>query len=48
METKYTVDYFIKTFEAIPENKWTTAYFVEDDKRCAAGHCGMTARSMRH
>lgn len=42
MKTKYTVDYFIKKFSKIPNNKWTTGQFVSDldpTKRCALGHC---------
>lgn len=36
----YTVDYFIKKFEAIPDNKWVTGHFMQEDgKRCAIGHC---------
>lgn len=37
----YTVDYFINKFEAIPESRWTTNFFDQDDKYCANGHCGM-------
>lgn len=36
----YTVDYFIKKFEAIPEGKWCS--FQQDNGRgqnCALGHC---------
>lgn len=37
----YTVDYFIKKFEAIPLDKWTTGTFgTLGDKHCALGHCG--------
>lgn len=41
--TKFTVDYFIKKFEAIPEDEWlddgdySNAYGT---KFCAFGHCG--------
>lgn len=40
----YTVDYFIKKFEAIPKNQWTTAMFVntKDGSKCAGGHCGLS------
>lgn len=36
----YTVDYFIKKFEAIPENKWNdhTQYNPDTDTCCAFGH----------
>lgn len=42
----YNIDYFINKFEAIPEHKWTTAVYIEDDSYggincCAFGHCGM-------
>lgn len=38
---EYTVDYFIKKFEAIPEERWTTGTFLsyEEERRCALGHC---------
>jgi hypothetical protein len=40
-ETKYDVDYFIKKFEAIPEENWTSGVFERSDgSRCALGHCG--------
>lgn len=47
----YDVDYFIKKFEAIPENKWCTgtlAYADPNDpdvgiKYCSLGHCGVRA-----
>ena len=42
MQTQYTVDYFIKKFEAIPEDKWTTRTYCLYDKRCAMGHCGVS------
>lgn len=35
-----TVSYFIKKFEAIPEDKWCAGYDTNSDKRCAYGHCG--------
>lgn len=45
MSTKYTVDYFIQKFKAIPENKWGTGTFVfKDGRKCALGHCGMTSQ----
>lgn len=39
---KYTVDYFIEKFEAIPEKMWCRGQFVSGEKRCANGHCGVT------
>lgn len=38
---EYTVEYFIKKFEAIPEERWTTGTFLsyEEERRCALGHC---------
>lgn len=43
----YTVDYFIKKFEAIPEDRWTTCELHMDDKKCVAGHCGITEVNLR-
>lgn len=40
----YDVDYFIKKFEAIPDNEWCEGDFVNPSnpsQRCALGHCGM-------
>jgi hypothetical protein len=43
---KYTVDYFIKKFEAIPEGLWNIgAYHSLDGKSCALGHCGGNAKN---
>ncbi len=37
---EYNVDYFIKKFEEIPEEKWTTHVQQNDrGQRCAVGHC---------
>lgn len=36
---KYTVDYFIKKFEAIPEELWCVNAFHAGNKSCALGHC---------
>lgn len=37
----YTVDYFIKKFEAIPESKWCINQLINTSgQRCALGHCG--------
>jgi hypothetical protein len=37
----YTVDYFIKKFEAIPEEDWNdfVQYDTSTQTRCALGHC---------
>jgi hypothetical protein len=37
----YDVEYFINKFQSIPEDKWTTRNYTEDDKHCALGHCGV-------
>lgn len=40
-ENKFTVDYFIKKFEAIPEDEWAVQHLeTPDGARCAMGHCG--------
>lgn len=39
---KYTVDYFIEKFEAIPEELWCIGTFQIGEKCCAFGHCGGT------
>lgn len=39
MNTNYTVDYFIKKFEAIPENKIITYDQGGKGFHCAVGHC---------
>lgn len=39
--TIYTVDYFIKKFECINEDKWVEGSLQQGDKHCAGGHCGM-------
>lgn len=43
----YTVDYFIKKFEAIPEDSWCTGQFVDhfSGQRCAQGHCLMNYKN---
>lgn len=38
----YTVDYFIKKFEAIPEDNFATGTFMQwhdNNSRCTLGHC---------
>jgi hypothetical protein len=37
----YTVDYFIQKFSSIPRKLWCVGSFVEGDRMCALGHCGM-------
>lgn len=41
--TTYTVDFFIKKFEAIPEERWCgdgAIHKWQSDQHCAFGHCG--------
>lgn len=41
---KYDIDYFIKKFEAIPEELWIIRQYKDAQGRaCAFGHCGATA-----
>jgi len=41
-ETKYTVDYFIEKFSAIPEEMWTVGETEDiDGKKCALGFCSL-------
>lgn len=44
MKTKYTANYFLKKFNAIPEEKWTTGSYSRSTggKKCALGHCRET------
>lgn len=36
----FDVDYFIKKFEAIPHDKWTTGDYGDNlGRKCALGHC---------
>ena len=37
---EYTLDYFIKKFEAIPENHWFVGSLTNGSQYCALGHCG--------
>jgi len=39
--TRYTIDYFINKFSAIPEELWCTGDFQDGNKFCAQGHCGL-------
>lgn len=41
MKTTYNVDYFINKFSAIPEELWSRYQFIEQERRCANGHCGV-------
>lgn len=35
------IDYFIDKFSQIPEEKWTTEKYIDEQGRCCAyGHCG--------
>lgn len=37
---KYTTEYFIKKFDAIPESEWTVETFEDKHgRKCALGHC---------
>jgi len=39
---KYDALYFIKKFEAIPEDQWCAGIFYDDlGRKCAYGHCGV-------
>lgn len=40
MGTEFTVDYFIKKFEAIPDELWSVGNYESGGKCCALGHCG--------
>ncbi len=43
---KYNINYFIRKFSAIPENKWTTFEYGENDIHCVFGHCGMRKKDI--
>jgi hypothetical protein len=47
---KYTVDYFIKKFKAIPGAKWGVNSFMSagGNKMCALGHCGLRAGFLQY
>lgn len=36
----FDIDYFIKKFEAIPEDNWIRKNLHVGERRCALGHCG--------
>ncbi len=38
--SNYDVDYFIKKFEAIPDERWTVGQYHLKGACCALGHCG--------
>lgn len=43
MKSKYTVDYFISKFNAIPANCWTKYNYINIlGQRCVHGFCGKT------
>ena len=44
MSKKYTAEYFIQKFQAIPPGRWTTRRYFDDRhlRHCALGHCGCT------
>jgi hypothetical protein len=45
----YDKEYFIKKFEAIPENRWIAGSFsdkLDNSKHCALGHCGESANTV--
>lgn len=38
----YDAAYFIRKFEAIPDDQWCLVQYVDDrGRRCAFGHCGV-------
>lgn len=37
-QAKYTVDYFIRKFKAIPKNRWCVNRYKIGVRRCAIGH----------
>lgn len=41
MKTIYNVDYFIKKFEALSDQLWTTGSLTQGTKHCSLGHCGV-------
>jgi hypothetical protein len=43
-KSEYDVDFFIRKFEAIPDEKWCVGNYVRPDgRRCAYGHCGASS-----
>ena len=45
---KYDVKHFIEKFEQIPEELWCVGHYVEGDKRCALGHCGVSVEGVNN
>lgn len=43
----YDIPYFIKKFEAIPEERWCSYVLTDGEKHCALGHCGAKATSYK-
>ena len=46
---KFTKEYFIAKFEAIPENEWNVGDYVnpiDPSRKCALGHCGAVHASI--
>jgi hypothetical protein len=43
-KNKYNTLYFIKKFEAIPEEKWGIGAYDYNGKKCALGHCGASVK----
>ena len=37
---KYSIDYFLEKFYAIPTERWGTGSFKRGNRCCALGHCG--------
>lgn len=49
MTTQYDVDYFIRKFEAIPDERWCEYDVdVEGAQHCVLGHCGVRCRDDGH
>lgn len=43
----YSIDYFIKKFEAIPDNMWRTRDFTNEQGQCCVfGHCGLRKNNL--
>lgn len=49
MKSKYTLNYFIKYFKSIPEDKWCIGEFINDQgQKCAYGHLGLGVTQFYH
>lgn len=44
----YDVDWFIRFYEAIPEDKWTAHRLHDGDRSCAMGHLCKLLDGMQH